>query len=363
MTQTPNWRVLIVARRAWRWAVIIISLVPVCAGAQELPDTAAAKPEPARPERTRTGPCTVKRSPDETVLDRARRDIFEAICWSAADFDRLFGDRPFDEQARRTNGRAGVRVLWDERDGVEADGKLNANVEFPNLDNRVNGFLGRTAVEDFVLGREAPLESVPSFFESQGDEEWLAGFGYRPVSGDRNKVQLDAGVEAGTPLEPFARARYRHHGMLGGNLFRFRQSVYWTRERELGASANADLERPLGEKTLGRWTVNGVIDGQTAGTEWESGVTVFHGLPLHRAIAWYAGVKGKTEGEATLQDVGTRITYRRRMLRDWFFGEFIAGVTWSRDNLTERWRTAARIGFGFEMQFSGEDLGAGQHGE
>ena len=48
------------------------------------------------------------------------------------------------------------------------------------------------------------------------------------------------------------------------------------------------------------------------------------------------------------------------MLREWFFGEIIGGVTWPRDNLEEQREMAWHFGFGFEIYFSGKDLGIGE---
>lgn len=321
------------------------------------PEPPAAEPE-ARSASSPT-PCKVVSPPDEQLLDRYRREIFETICETAAGFDKMFGNRRFDEEAARTNGRLNVRFLWDEHDGFEPDGDLNVNVEFPNLDHRVNAFFGRDDPEDFVRGRESQLDFLPTFFEREGDEEWLLGFGYRPVRGERDKLDFDAGVEGGSPLEAFARGRYRHYNVFGKNLLRARQTVYWTSDRDFGTSSRLDIERPFGERTLGRWTANGAIDGETEGTDWDTGITVFHGFTPHRAMSWYVGVNGETGKEVALEEYGTSITYRQRMFREWFFGEVITGVTWPRENLAEEREAAFHIGFGFEIQFSGEALGLG----
>lgn len=333
---------------------------------QQTPPDAAPQPAPPvepsaeQPKEKRSpSPCKVFSPPHEQLLDRYRREIFETVCETAARFDGMFGNRRFDEEAARTNGRLNVRMVWDEHDGFEPDGNLNVNVEFPNLDHRVNAFFGRDDPEAFVRGRENQLDFLPTFFRREGDEEWLVGFGYRPVRGDRDKLEFDAGVEGGSPIETFARGRYRHYNVFGKNLLRARQTVYWTNEKDFGTSSRLDIERPFGERTLARWTANGAIDGSTEGTDWDTGVTVFHGFTQHKAMSWYVGVSGETGREEPLENYGTSITYRQRMLRDWFFGEVITGVHWPRENLLEERKASFHVGFGFEIQFSGEALGLG----
>lgn len=334
---------------------------PADAGQQTDPTTATTDTPPAETDdavatdQALGNPCNAEVPENETLLDRYRRELFETICGTAARFDRLFGSQRFDEEARRTNGRVGVRFLYDEHDGFEVDGKFRVNVDFPNLEHRINAFLGKEDRDDFVRGTSRELDFMPTFFEREGDEEWLVGFGYRPARGDRTSLDLDAGVEGGSPLDPFVRGRYRYYRIVGEkNLLRARQTVYWTNEKELGTATRLDFERPFGERTLARWTGNAALDGETRGTDWNSGVTVYHGFSPDRAVAWYVGADGETGRDVSLEDYGTTFTYRQRMFRHWFFGELISGVTWPRDKWTETRDAAFHIGFGFEIQFSGD---------
>lgn len=312
--------------------------------------------------RKATDPCQVRAPRDEEPIDQFRREIFETVCETAARFDAFFGNQRFDEEARRTHGRAGLRVIWDEHDEFEVDGTLKVRVDFPNLDQRLNAFLGREDRDDFLAGAENDLSFLPTFFEREGGQEWLLGLGYRPVGTDRSSLDFDVGVEADFPLDPFVRGRYRYYWLLTDeNLLRARQTVYWTNQKNWGSGTRLDFERPISDRTLGRWTGEVVFDGETEGGDWNSGVTIFHGFSPYRAVSWFVGVDGETGHEVPIRDYGTRFTYRQRMLREWFFGEVITGVTWPRDTLEEQREMSFHIGFGFEIQFSGEAFGLGQN--
>jgi hypothetical protein len=136
--------------------------------------------------------------------------------------------------------------------------------------------------------------------------------------------------------------------------------VYWTTEKGTGTSTRLDFERPLGGRTLARWSAGIVFDDETQGGDWDTGITLYRGFTRDRALSWYVGLDGESGKEVPLETYGTRVVYRQRMLRQWFFGEVIAGVTWPRDTLLEERRAAYHFGFGFDIQFSGEDLGAGR---
>jgi hypothetical protein len=318
-------------------------------------------PEPA----IRTGkpgdPCKVRSIGDEPRLDRYRREIFETLCETAARFDSFFGSRRFDEEARRTHGRVGLRVVWDEHDKLDLDGRLRFSVDFPNLDNSLRAFLGREDRGEFVTGVQNELDFLPTFFEREGRQEWLLGLGYTPLSSDRSSLDFDIGVDASWPVDPFARTRYRRYWIIGDdNLLRARQSIYYSDNKGVGFGTRVDFERPIGTKTLARLSGNIIFDDETRGGDWDSGVTMYHGFTPNHAIAWFVGINGETGRDVPIQAYGTRFTYRQRMLREWFFGELITGVTWPRDRPEDQRKVAYHIGFGFEIQFSGEDLGIGR---
>jgi hypothetical protein len=330
--------------------------------AQEPPSAEATGEEAlAAASRRASNPCETRRTRNEPRLDQYRREIFETVCEAAAGFDGFFGNRRFDEEARRTNGRAGVQLVWDEHDGIEFDGRLRVNVDFPNLDHRVNAFLGREDRDAFVSGNENDLDFLPTFFDREGREEWLVGLGYRGVSTDRTSLDFDAGIDVDSSIDPFVRTRYRHYWLVGDdNLLRARQTVYWSDRKGVGSASRLDFERPVGTRTLARLSGNIVFDDETEGGDWNSGITLYHGFTPDRAVAWYVGINGETGRAVPIEDYGTRITYRQRMLREWFFGELITGVTWPKDRPLEQREAAFHIGFGFEIQFSGEDLAVGR---
>jgi hypothetical protein len=322
---------------------------------EEAPPLTEVVEPPARPRAQ--NPCEVRSPRDEARLDQFRREIFETVCEAAAGFDGFFGSQRFDEEARRTHGRAGAQIVWDEHDGFELDGRLRVNVDFPNLDHRVNAFLGREDRDDFITGDEGNLDFLPTFFEREGGEEWLLGLGYRPVSNDRSTLDFDVGVDVDSSIDPFLRSRYRRYWLVGDdNLLRARQTVYWSDRKGVGSATRVDYERPLGWKTLGRVSGNLVFDDETQGADWNSGITLYRGFTPNSAVAWYVGINGETGKEVPIESYGTRITYRQRMLREWFFGEILTGVTWPRDNLQQTRERAYHFGVGFEIQFSGEDL-------
>ncbi|MDX1631253.1 MAG: hypothetical protein R3234_05295 [Thermoanaerobaculia bacterium] len=300
-------------------------------------------------------PCEVPSMRDEEWLDRMRRGVYETVCGSARWFDSFFGEQRFDREAQRLHGRLRVRAIHDDFEGFDQDVSLRANVDFPNLDRRVNAFLGREDEEDFFRGRSEEFDLLPEFFRQADEREWLLGFGYSPVGGAREKFDIDGGIEVHFPLEPFVRGRYRRYWVFGDrHLVRFRETVFWRNQKGFGNTTGLEAERILGPEMLVRWGGRGTIDQSTEGVEWETGITLYHALNRDNALAYFLGANGETDADVPLREYGGRITYRRRMFREWFFGEILAGITWPREELYQERDTAFHVGFGFEIQFGNE---------
>jgi hypothetical protein len=63
------------------------------------------------------------------------------------------------------------------------------------------------------------------------------------------------------------------------------------------------------------------------------------------------GIKGETGDPAPVREYGTVVTYRRRMFRDWFYGEFIVGATWLREDDWDERKFGLAGGIGCEIFF------------
>jgi hypothetical protein len=285
-----------------------------------------------------------------------RRGVFESVCNTARWFDGFFGDQRFDDEALETSGRAGLVLLWDEREGFDPKARLRVRVDLPNVDERVNAFFGRDD-DDFISGRNEGFDLQPQLLQTVEDEEWLLGLGYNPIGGARHRLDFDGGVKVRFPLEPFVRGRYRHYWPLAGqHVLRLTETIYWRNQKGFGTTTALGLERACTTTLLARYEVRGTIDESTQGLDWQTGLTVYQGLTETSALAWYVGMDGDTDADVPLRAYGANVRYRQQMLRDWFFGQLQAGVEWPREELEEERDLSWHLGFGFEIHFSGREL-------
>lgn len=286
-------------------------------------------------------------------LDSVERGIYRGVCNTARWFDGFFGDARFDSEAESTWGRLSITNIYDEFEDLEAKVRFRAEVDFPNLDHRLDTFFGREDEDDFVAGRNDGFESLPGFFRDAQDQEWLVGLGYRPVRRDARPGRFDVrlGVKVRFPLEPFVQGRYRRYWFVSDSrLVRFRNTVFWRNQRGFGETVSLDFEQALGRPFLFRLSGTGTFSESTEGVDWNTSATLYHGLGGLRAMAYTLYIDGETDSPVTVERYGFRAVYRRQMLRKWLFGQVITGLNFPRPLDGDR-ETSFEVGFGIEIHY------------
>ena len=286
----------------------------------------------------------------EAWLDVFQQGIFRTVCHSARWFDGFFGDARFDDGLAEPWGRLSVDTLYDESEELEVDVSFRAEVDFPNLDHRIDAFLGRDNDEDFVSGRDLGNESLPELFRAE-DREWLFGLGYRPLGRRSNRFDIRVGVKIRFPLEPFVQGRFKRHWLLSDTrLVRFRNTAFWRNQQGFGNTVNLDVEQAFARPFFLRWTGSATLSERAKGIDWGTSLTLFQDLGDLRAFAHTLFIDGETENAVPVERYGFRTIYRQQIFREWFFGQVIAGVNFPREPGESR-ETSWQLGVGFEIRY------------
>ncbi len=298
-------------------------------------------------------PCASEYLEGRSWLDWLNLGLHRTACETALWFDHLFGDYRLDEELEATHGRALVGLIWDEQYGFEEDLRLRARLHFPNMERRLNAFIGRDDREDLLEdAQRRGATSLPRMFDP-ADDEWLVGLGYRPLSGGRNgDLDFDVGMNFDFPIEPFARARYKHRTFLSDtDLIRFRHSLFWEREDGWGMSTRIDYEHAFTNGSMMRWRGAGKLSDITEGADWFTELSYYHRLGRRRALAHQVGANGETDAPILVENYFVRVIYRQQILREWFFLEIGPGMAWRRDVPGEPRDSVPILRFGVEMLF------------
>ena len=272
-------------------------------------------------------------------------------CKTARWIDHLFGDtHDFNED--QVSGIMSAGFRWSEFDDLEPKTRFRLKSDLPNVDSRVNAFLGRVDEEAYIRETK-PLEDS-AYRQGFEDEEasWLLGFGYNPNSKRRQGFDYSLGVRLRSTPDPYAKIRYRYNRTLATDSdLRFRQTLFWRLDDGFGTTSYLDMANELGVRKVLRWETIGTVSEDTEGLNWWTGTTLYQHLGGKQGIAFLAFVRGETDEPVSLQEYGFRVTWRRPLGREWLFMELGPSVTWPRERLDQSRDISLGFGFLFEIHF------------
>ncbi len=283
-------------------------------------------------------------------LDRFHGWVGRTVCRTVRGFDGFFGDERADEESQGTGGLLGFNLRWSEHDLLEPRLRFRARLAFPNLSRRFRVFLGRATEEEYLS--DNGKQSVEETLARNEDYDWVLGLGGSTSSMERSRFRFNLGIKLSSSPQLYGKGQYRWLVPLGTRRTgRFRQTVFWRSRDGFGTTTNLDLEQRFTKPFLLRWEASGTISEVSEGVEWFTGLTLFQELTTDMAARYRVWVRGATDSPVRTEEYGFELFLRRRMLREWLFGQIGTGVSWIRDHPWEPRRASFSILAGAEMQF------------
>ncbi len=298
-------------------------------------------------------PCAGK-SDKNTWLDKTQRGIGWTVCGTARWFDGFFGDRSrYEATITETNGRLGLFGYYDQRNGFNPDYRFRVKLALPTAKRRAKLLFGRGDDRKLIEERGTnDADTLPSRFATVEDTSWLLGLGYQKGGSLKRGFDTSLGVKIRNPPDPYGKLRYFQNWTVNDEtLLRWRQTAFWTQRRGFGTTTNIDLDVLLGEHFMTRFANSGTVAEDRDGLDWNSSLTLYQGLSNRRALSYRAYVFGLTGAPESLHNYGLELRFRRRILRNWLFVEFLGSVSWPKYLPDERRELNPGGGIGFDMYF------------
>jgi hypothetical protein len=323
-----------------------------CAGRQEPATAASEAPPPATAvEPSLREACREGAPVEDNMLDNSRRILEETFCGATLWFDGLFG-QPDVENARAVSGRVELSTIYTQADGTEPRARLRLKYDLPNLEKRVNLFLGRDDRDDFVQGRQEGFAIRSAVFGVETQDRWLAGLGYSPPGRWKDRLDFRVGARLSTAPEAFVQGRLRRNVFRGNrSVWRLRETVFYENRDGFGSTSSADFDHVLRRTLLFRWGTVGTVSEATDGVDWRSATVLYQNLGSRSALAYELFLRGSSGDEVGVREYGARGVYRRPLNREWLYGELIGGYTWPRESIDEPREGSVLVGFGVELLF------------
>ena len=267
--------------------------------------------------------------------------------WLARGVDSWFGDRPFEDGGKVSDGRLSVSLLKREGETVDVNVRFNARFRLPNVEESTYLFFGRDDPREVLTDRPGALsrqEQLQS--QSNAERQFFAGIG-RTITDD---IDFRLGLRGGLKL--YAQARYRKQWELGDDgLAEFRQTVFWSSSDRTGSTTAFSYEHLFSPVWAARSLTSATITQKTERFEWSSLLGVYRSFGNQRLLSLEALVAGQQGSGVPATDYGVQTRWEQPVYSNWLIGGVVVGHFWPRPNAQAERSGAWAMGASLKMQF------------
>ncbi len=304
----------------------------------------------AAPARAETEPAPAPaESPPQPLIESTRtqaRALSERI---ARRVDSWFGDIPFEDGGRVTQGRLSLGVFHRRDQGSDVDLRFTARFRLPNIEKSAYLFVGRDDPRNVVKDTPQPQSSKQQLLVSRPeDRSFLGGLGLS--RGD----EFSARIGLSAHLQPFVQVRYDKPWQLApGHVLGFRETLFWSRDDGFGSTTALSYEHELQAPWTLRWLSAATVTQETRNLEWSStlGAHRDFGGQRHLALELLFSGTGTRGTGLGMSDRGVLVKWEQPLYRDWLLGELVAGHFWLRPTAQAPRGQAWALGASLKMHF------------
>ncbi len=280
-------------------------------------------------------------------LDSARESVRSAAVWLASGVDSWFGDRPFRDGGKVSDGQLDISVYKRQDQAVDFNVRFNARFKLPNLEDHTYLFTGRDNPREIITDKPGSF-SRQQLLQTQtaSDRAFFAGLGR--VFGD----SVDFRVGFHGALKPFVQGRYRKSWEPSPiDVVEFRETVFLTIADHIGSTTALSYQRTFSPTLVGRWLSAATITQADTQLEWNTSFGIYKSLGRQRLASLELLASGKQGTGVAVSDYGLQARWEQPVHKDWLLGEVVVGRFWPRpDALSERGNAWA-LGTALKMRF------------
>lgn len=255
-------------------------------------------------------------------VDNAHEEISKQILGTADRFDGFFGDTRIDEETQNTQMSLGVSTIFIENAAPVFTFPIGIKLSLPRLKNRFQLAID-TLLQEQSLQEEASHSDVSDGKEAKNDIK--VSLRYRLLQKVSEWISVDGGLKMNpdtigwNTVEPFGSLRFRTTVDSDPWALRISQLVNWYEQTGWSGLSQCDLERYIGHNTFFR--ISGAITyaEEFEGQKFFPAVLLRYQLSYNRAIELQAYSEGHTYPEIQADTYEIRLTYRRRIYKEWAF--------------------------------------------
>jgi hypothetical protein len=246
--------------------------------------------------------------------------------WLARGVDGWFGDKPFSEGGKVSDGRLSVSLLTRQHVSPDFAVRFNARFRLPNVESRAYLFLGRDDQRDVITDtpdsftRQQRLQP-----ENTADNSFFGGIGVRV----HDSLQFRIGLRGG--LKPYAQARFGQAWRVTEvDLADFRETLFWSVDDHVGSTTALSYEHAYSSTLALRWLGSTTITQVSKHFDWASSVGAYKSFGDQRLLSLEALISGTQGSGIGVSDFGLQTKWAQPIHKDWLIGEILVGHFWPR---------------------------------
>lgn len=282
----------------------------------------------------------------DQMVESTRRTVRSAVEWLASGVDSWFGDKPFSEGGKVTQGELGLSLQKREDKSASFGVRFKARFRLPNLESYQYLFVGSDDQREVITDQPDSLSRQQLLRSKDVDNSFFAGFGMSL----REAVDLRVGFRGG--LKPYAQARYRRPWQLGpDDLVEFRETLFFTFDDRLGSTTALSYQHAFSSTLAVRWLNAATITQESQRLSWSSSLGAYQSFGEHRVLSLEALLTGVKGEPVAVTEYGLQAKWEQPIHKDTLIGEVMVGHFWPRpDPLANRGRAWA-LGGAVKMKF------------
>jgi len=281
-------------------------------------------------------------------VESARVAVRFTAEWLARGIDSWFGNKPFSEGGKVSDGQISLNLYSRQDQGTDASVRFNARFKLPNVETQTYFFTGRDNSVALITDKPDAFATKQQLLvpDNAEDRAFFAGFG-RSI-GD----SFDARIGFQSGLKLFAQGRYRRSwSPTVDDEFDFSETIFLTVLDHLGSSTAFSYQHRFSPAWIGRWLNAVAVTQADTSAEWSSSLGVYRSMGEQRLLSMEILASGKQNTGLPLKDYGVQVRWEQPVHRNRLMGEIILGHFWPQSLVATARSTAWALGTGLNMRF------------
>jgi len=281
------------------------------------------------------------------LLESSRQQVRATTEWMARGVDSWFGNRPFEDGGKVSDGRLSLGLLHRQDQGTDLNVRFNVSLRLPNAEKFAYLFIGRDDQRDVVTDQPTAFSQQQRLIRNRTENEsFVAGLGLNLP----NSIDARIGFRGG--LKPYAQVRYNKSWTSQGGLQTdFRETLFWAKDDRFGLTTALSLEQPLSPTLSLRWLGAFTVTQEAPKADASSVLGAYQSFGGQRLLSLEALLDAVQGSGVGLSDYGVQVKWEQPVYRQWLLAEFLAGHFWPRPDAALPRGRAWALGASLKMSF------------